>query len=756
MKVKIIITQIAITSLIFMLLIINGGIWWLWNLDLNNYKTPIANIVAKYTGWQLSFNGNLEHHITADGFQLIIKDLLVTDLNRQFVDIEYLRTSVNLKKLFDYQISLNDMQIAVRNSDIELRPVVSPPLPIPLTMNADAVHLTVKDCHVHDAESEMETQIKDLTLDISTVPIAKNGWLMLGMPIGTLWSQQQGTAKIASITFGQVLGMQNITVDFINNYGKILILKLISTLKLPNKTNTGIISPQVIAKGKIHINFDETPDELVRTLWKGVDDIRIAPLTLKAKEANIVTTNGSIGLQKLHIDSDGLPLLVRGASLWTWLAGTAKPQKAAPIQRTTITGKAGFYDTINIANYSIDLKLQPGIFNLLIRQGVVGILFPQNSSIGAAAFNLQGNMYLTLSNLQPTQTWPQSILLEQLALKTTDITLVTPDGDYNLVSSNLDVQDLPLIKDGEPITLELPQLLLKIIPAQPLFKFSILKLSHKNAVIDSINLVLKIQNDSLLMQQLEASIAGSKLTGIGDLRFTETQAPWYLKINSPNLSLNPLLTMFGKPDFIQGALSVDLALASHGFEISQALDNLNGNIKIKGYDLQMQSIDVDAILTHLEDSRGIGFLDLGAYMLLGPAGILLTKGTQYSVLLGSLIEQGQSRMPIMHTELKIKSGVVKAQDVALTTANHRLAVSGTLDLRDQGPAALQIATVDSKGCAKYMETIGGTGRDPQVSQTGVVINSVLNPVKSVVGTIIGPVIGACFTPFYQGQVPAPQ
>jgi uncharacterized protein YhdP len=109
----------------------------------------------------------------------------------------------------------------------------------------------------------------------------------------------------------------------------------------------------------------------------------------------------------------------------------------------------------------------------------------------------------------------------------------------------------------------------------------------------------------------------------------------------------------------------------------------------------------------------------------------------------------------MHSALRIESGVVHTEDVAIATPKHRLAVKGTLDLRKGGLAALQIATVDAQGCAKYMETLAGSGRNPRVNHAGIVINSVLNPVHSVWGKVMKTITGSCSEPFYLGQVAAP-
>jgi len=215
-----------------------------------------------------------------------------------------------------------------------------------------------------------------------------------------------------------------------------------------------------------------------------------------------------------------------------------------------------------------------------------------------------------------------------------------------------------------------------------------------------------------------------------------------------------LLAFFHSPHNAKGHLTLDLDLQGTGVSADQLLSHLDGTLRMDGKDLEILDTDLDAVLTHMENSQGVGLLDIGAYALLGPAGVLLTKGTEYSALLGSVIQRGKSRVTAMHSALRIESGVVHTEDVAIATPKHRLAVKGTLDLRDQGRAALQIATVDAQGCANYVETLAGSGRSPQVNHAGMVINSVLNPVNSVLDTVVRTLTGGCSKPFYQGQVAA--
>jgi len=421
------------------------------------------------------------------------------------------------------------------------------------------------------------------------------------------------------------------------------------------------------------------------------------------------------------------------------------------------------YDNSSINNYSINVKMRPGAIKAELAQGAANLLLVQpfinneniaDNIVHKITFNTGGKIDLNFSG-GDNGGLPKELILEQLQITAQQVEFSQPNSNYNLDKGELELNNLPLIRNGIGVELELHQAFLRVASAKPNARLSMRNLSHKNAFAESFDLELATNEDALTVQRLELAVANTKLTGSGNWKLSDPTLPWKMGLYSQNLAMEPLLNLLDVPLPIQGSVSVDLKLKSLNIQLNKLLSNLNGSFKMAGRDLKILSANIDAILTHLESSRGVGLLDFGAYILLGPAGLLLTKGTQYSVLLGSVISKGSSQVNAMNSTFRIVSGVVYTEDVALATSKHRVALAGTLDLREQGPANLQISTVDTKGCAKYMETIGGTGRNPQVSGTGVVINSVLNPVNSLVGTIIGPVIGGCFVPFYSGEVPPP-
>jgi hypothetical protein len=241
----------------------------------------------------------------------------------------------------------------------------------------------------------------------------------------------------------------------------------------------------------------------------------------------------------------------------------------------------------------------------------------------------------------------------------------------------------------------------------------------------------------------------------GQLELGEERQPWELEVHSPRVAMQPLLAFFNSDYDARGNLAVTMKLKGQELEHGRLRESLSGRILMHGGPLQVRGVDLDQMLTHLEKTRSVGLLDIGAYALAGPAGALLTKGSDYSRLLNSSRSEGVNEISRVRSELRIENGVLRTEDVAMATPKHRLAVRGSVDLRPGGPIDLQIAILDPDGCARYQENVGGTAADLRVRQSGVVVKGVIGPVKSVVGNLLDAVSGGCQAPFYRGEVPHP-
>jgi hypothetical protein len=147
-------------------------------------------------------------------------------------------------------------------------------------------------------------------------------------------------------------------------------------------------------------------------------------------------------------------------------------------------------------------------------------------------------------------------------------------------------------------------------------------------------------------------------------------------------------------------------------------------------------------------------LDLSAFVLAGPFGLMATKGYELSTLGEN--PGGSTRIGMVVSRWKVTKGVAHAEDVAMATAENRLALQGALDFVRDEYTDVVVAVVDSKGCEKVRQKVHGPIAKPVVDKPGAV-KSLTGPVANLIAKAreILPGETKC-EPFYVGSVPAPK
>ena len=194
-------------------------------------------------------------------------------------------------------------------------------------------------------------------------------------------------------------------------------------------------------------------------------------------------------------------------------------------------------------------------------------------------------------------------------------------------------------------------------------------------------------------------------------------------------------------------LSFELILAGAGWE--EVKNNLNGYINVYGKDLTMHGLDLDKLIDRFKRSQRFTFADLGAVLLMGPAGILVTKGSDYASIL--ILNHGEmSEVGELSSQWDIKNGVVELSDVAFATNQNRMAANGIIDL-GADTLALEIALVNKEGCLVFGQTLNGEIKDPDMGKVKV-IKSLFAPVTNLAKSTSD---SDCDV-FYNGKVKQPE
>jgi len=221
---------------------------------------------------------------------------------------------------------------------------------------------------------------------------------------------------------------------------------------------------------------------------------------------------------------------------------------------------------------------------------------------------------------------------------------------------------------------------------------------------------------------------------------------YHLRYTFNNHKIETLLNRFGQEQYMSGIIEMFLELKMDGEDLAK----LDGAINLSGKDLTIYNIDIDEVLERFKRTQNFNLVDVGAFLLAGPAGALVTKASDYITLL-NIDPTKQSKINDFMSSWKVADGRFMAEDVALTTAKSRIALKGGIDFNRQEFVDFTLAVVDKKGCPLISQTITGSIFSPKLQKINAV-NTVLAPVTNVLKLITG----TDCEPFYTGSVPHPE
>jgi uncharacterized protein involved in outer membrane biogenesis len=205
---------------------------------------------------------------------------------------------------------------------------------------------------------------------------------------------------------------------------------------------------------------------------------------------------------------------------------------------------------------------------------------------------------------------------------------------------------------------------------------------------------------------------------------------------------------------IEGPIDFSADLTSMGKSADEVMRSLNGNLSLNGENLMLYNIDIDALVTKYERSQNFNLVDVGAFLLAGPFGPVLTKSYNLTRLYEEL-QGGKGIIRKLVSDWKVKNGIAEARDVALASKKQRVAMKGGLNLINERFVDVTIAALDKRGCAVYSEKVRGPFRNPQIEKESIfksITGSLSNPIEDAWKFIQGK---KC-TVFYSGSVAQPE
>ncbi|MBE9525870.1 MAG: AsmA family protein [Proteobacteria bacterium] len=343
----------------------------------------------------------------------------------------------------------------------------------------------------------------------------------------------------------------------------------------------------------------------------------------------------------------------------------------------------------------------------------------------------------------------KNLLLKPVVFKSEQIDISANSKDkYYLKQSVLKVSNLAILNNSKVVD-PLSHKALKKFAQNSYINLSIASIAeNKELGISNFKVDLKGKDKKITLSNLSFNAIDSKINAQGMLSLQKKVPLWELKILSDKLNLKPLSELLNMPAEPEGYIAINNNL-SGTLENSDFKIN-NGRVHAKGNNIAINGMDLDKILNDFQSSQSVGLLDVGAVALLGPAGIALSKGNDYTKLVHSLGKGGKSKITQLNSDISFANDIASMDDVSFTTGEHQLVIKGQINLLDESFIDFKVATVDKYGCPIYKEEVKGSLSSPMTKTTNILVGGVVNPLKSVYSKLTSPIKSQCKDPFYNG------
>jgi len=230
-----------------------------------------------------------------------------------------------------------------------------------------------------------------------------------------------------------------------------------------------------------------------------------------------------------------------------------------------------------------------------------------------------------------------------------------------------------------------------------------------------------------ILQPITLEAFGSRASGEFHGQFAGDQESYAAALSVPDVQISRILGDMGFRQFADGRVDLAGNLAYQGVSHKDLLKSVTGDVSFHGSAVTLQGYDLDKELTRFERTQRFDLADVLGLFVVDGAGILATKGYDYADLIRKR-RGGVSHIHVLVADLQVSQGVVRTQDVAMSTDTHRMAAQGKLDLSTDDFDHVTLALVDAKGCPIAEDQLQGSIRAPKLKKPSV-IHTLAGPVR---------------------------
>lgn len=283
------------------------------------------------------------------------------------------------------------------------------------------------------------------------------------------------------------------------------------------------------------------------------------------------------------------------------------------------------------------------------------------------------------------------------------------------------------------------------------------QLSCRKAIIHALEVTALHANVSAQGQRLEIStLTGQLLDGRLQAQlecdFSGSIPAHSLEAELAGFRIERFFKSFRPDQGAEGSATFSAQLKFSGKMNSEMMASLNGQAKLSAKELVLQGQNLDRQLARYDKTQRFNLVDIAALFVAGPAGLVITRGYGFATLFADTGEQ--TLIQELASEWDIANGLARARDVALATAENRLALIGELDFVNMQFKEMVVAVIDRNGCAIVEQRIQGKFHEPKIEQPHFLV-SMVSPLTDIVKRGISLFTNNECEPFYTGRVKSP-
>lgn len=227
--------------------------------------------------------------------------------------------------------------------------------------------------------------------------------------------------------------------------------------------------------------------------------------------------------------------------------------------------------------------------------------------------------------------------------------------------------------------------------------------------VKDIEMAFNMKEAIANLESLKYTIFDSVMNGSAKVDVSGKIPKVSLKNKITDLKLSHVSHYFLGSEILNGVANGDLKLAFSLGDSHTIKSTLNGTVQLFGENIDVKGYDVDKILSMANTSNGtLDSLNFAS---------LLTGSWNAFQGNNSVLKQVSANVDVGYSEVQLS-------DVAISTANNRLALKGALQIVEEKFLNVKVALLDIKGCATFEQTILGTFSKPIVKLDKVLTKAI--------------------------------